>query len=349
MKNNMYFKRMVVVFALLLMLNLVSSTSWVVGYVNDAEDGTSPDGYRILLDGSSCSGGPRIDFIGPTGMSQTSHVYMVDKDMIVCGSTGNYLYVIDESDNRVSEIIYPSSLGGGYTMVDNLTLNTPPTIEQNYPLDNSVTPYLNVSFNCSFFDLDDLNGNISLLGNFSGTWEEVLVQNVSNISNHIFYKSLNEGTYSWSCMATDNIGAINISSNRTLTVKQDNSSFQLSIAGENIFNKSEDFFDIEKITETENIVTNYLETCQEDGEGYCLVPIELYSKMNKSVTLNNLSVSYNVSNYDWNISALDNNSQYNIRIQASDDIEVSSWYESGFFSIFSNAFALIKELFQKQL
>ncbi|RLE45167.1 hypothetical protein DRJ25_06045, partial [Candidatus Woesearchaeota archaeon] len=95
-----------------------------------------------------------------------------------------------------------------------------PFVSLNSPEDGFTTNSSSVTFNCSYSD-DSLVMNVSLYGNFSGTWQLVEVKNVNSQSGSVTFQvnDLSDGSYVWNCKAVDNSGKSSFASNnRSLTI-----------------------------------------------------------------------------------------------------------------------------------
>jgi len=91
------------------------------------------------------------------------------------------------------------------------------------PTDENTTIQGNISFVCNSSGNYTLK-NISLYGNWSGSWVLNETKNISGSTNStVFYKFLNNGIYSWNCLSNNIYGESNFSeSNYTLTLLNTN-------------------------------------------------------------------------------------------------------------------------------
>jgi hypothetical protein len=80
--------------------------------------------------------------------------------------------------------------------------------------------------------------------------------------------------------------------------------------------------------------------CTADSEGYCIIPLKIHSDHAGKISITNLSINYNISNYLWNITNLRNLSSYKLRIMATDGNYNSSWNETADFSINLNSYSV---------
>ncbi len=119
-------------FAILLMLPMCYAAHYIVGFVEDAKDGTSANDHTILLWNPSIGIVDNLtDIIGVNGNSHVNNIYMIDCELLTneCEIGNNLtLKVINNGDNYVSEEKNVTVTGAGYDLVDGLTLNSPPNV-----------------------------------------------------------------------------------------------------------------------------------------------------------------------------------------------------------------------------
>ena len=198
------------ILAMVFILPFCSAAHYIVGFVENAKDGTISDGHTIVLWNSA--GGTNdntSDVIGPTGNSNINNLYLIDCESLIGGcNIGDILTlrVINNGDNYISAEKNVTVGEFGYDLVDNITLNSPPTTNLISPADLTSVSNLQVNFNCSYSDLDNNLGEISLYGNWTGEWglNETKAANSSS-GFATFTKILPEGFYKYSCKATDNL------------------------------------------------------------------------------------------------------------------------------------------------
>jgi hypothetical protein len=202
--------------------HFVSSAHYITGYVNDALDGTDSENYTILMWNPAIGLSDNlIDSIGFFGSSGRESMYLLDCELLNNGcSVGDVLYleVIDNGDGYISHTQNVTVTGAGYDFVENITLNSPPEVFLNFPLQNEISNNFPEFFNCSFSDLDSLEGNLSLWGNWSGWSEKQRYEVSSGDSTHIFSEFLSEGIYNWTCVSEDDLGVQTFGENRTLRI-----------------------------------------------------------------------------------------------------------------------------------
>ncbi len=198
------------VFLGILILPLSSAAHYIVGYVQDAKDGTSANGHSVVLWNPLIGMQENLtDIIGQEGNSMTDNIYMIDCELLPNGcNIGTILNVkvFDNGDNYLSPYQNISVSGSGYDLVDNLSINSPPNVSLIFPIMNSAFSSPEIVFNCSAFDFDGNMKEISLYGNWTGQWElnETKTMNSSE-EFKTFAKTLPEGIYNYSCNATDEL------------------------------------------------------------------------------------------------------------------------------------------------
>lgn len=128
----------------LLLIQMCSAAHYIVGYVENAKDGTSPNGKSIMLWNPEIGTGENVsDIIGPSGNSRTSGIYMIDCELLEsgCNITNTLtLKVINNGNNYISEEKNVTVGGFGYDVVGNITLNSPPNITEVYVEDDLTFP-----------------------------------------------------------------------------------------------------------------------------------------------------------------------------------------------------------------
>lgn len=128
----------------LLLIQMCSAAHYIVGYVENAKDGTSPNGKSVILWNPEIGIEENVsDIIGPSGNSRTSGIYMIDCELLGsgCNITNTLtLKVINNGDNYISEEKNVTVGGFGYDVVGNITLNSPPNITEVYVEDDLTFP-----------------------------------------------------------------------------------------------------------------------------------------------------------------------------------------------------------------
>lgn len=132
------------IIVLIFFIRIISAAHYIVGYVENAKDGTSPNGHTIVLWNPEFGTEDNVsDIIGPSGNSRTNEIYMIDCELLKngCNVTNVLtLKVINNGDNYVSEEKNVISGGFGYTLVENITLNSPPNITRLEIEDDLIFP-----------------------------------------------------------------------------------------------------------------------------------------------------------------------------------------------------------------
>ena len=118
--------------AIFLILPFCSGAHYIVGYVENAKDGTNSNGHSIVLWNPAIGTSDNVsDIIGPTGNSRTNNIYMIDCELLISGcnvSNTLSLKVINNGDNYISNEKNVTISGFGYDIAENITLNSPPNI-----------------------------------------------------------------------------------------------------------------------------------------------------------------------------------------------------------------------------
>lgn len=118
--------------AILLVLPMCSAAHYIVGFVENAKDGTSANDHTIMLWNPSVGIQDNLtDIIGQNGNSHVNNIYMIDCEMLQeeCNINDNLsLKVIDNGDHYVSEEKNVTVSGAGYDVVGNISLNSPPNV-----------------------------------------------------------------------------------------------------------------------------------------------------------------------------------------------------------------------------
>ncbi len=110
------------------------------------------------------------------------------------------------NDNWTCQIIPNDGLADGTLAQNSTSITSPPTAPPNVTLNspsNGGTVYDGISFNCSATDDSGLK-NLTLYGNWSGSWQANQSVNITGTSNStVFNVPLPDGTYLWSCLVYD--------------------------------------------------------------------------------------------------------------------------------------------------
>ena len=138
-------KKIIALLAFLFLINLgfVSSAHYITGIVEDAKDGESANGKTIVLWNDIVGIASNLtDTIGQDGNSGTDNIYMIDCEMLSPScDVGDVLSlrVINSGDDYISGIRNVTVSGAGYTLADNITLNSIPQFF-SVEIDDEFTP-----------------------------------------------------------------------------------------------------------------------------------------------------------------------------------------------------------------
>ena len=139
--KNIFFT--ILLLATLLIIPQASAAHWIVGYIEDALDATSPNGRTVsILKTSDLN--EVFGIVGPLGMSGTDNVYMVDCELMaipcIVGDVLNITLVDDGTFHNTEETIQVTVSGAGFDMADNMTMTTPFMITSLEVDDNFSSP-----------------------------------------------------------------------------------------------------------------------------------------------------------------------------------------------------------------
>lgn len=126
-----------------------------------------------------------------------------------------------------------ASFASNRTVILNWTgADAAPNVTLNSPSNLDILTYVNVTFNCSATDNGGLV-NVTLYGNFSGTWLANETQNLTGTSNSTtFQLNLTDNTtYTWNCYVFDTNQGVFASSNFSFSV---NTSYAPTCQGSNV-------------------------------------------------------------------------------------------------------------------
>ena len=109
----------------LLIIPEVSAAHWIVGYIEDALDATSPNGRTISILKTSDSN-EIFTIVGPLGISGTSNVYMADCELMstpcIVGDILNITLVDDFTNHNSVETIQVTVTSAGFDMAANMSM-----------------------------------------------------------------------------------------------------------------------------------------------------------------------------------------------------------------------------------
>jgi len=195
----------------------ISAAHYIVGIVQDSRDGQAfANNHEVILWNPLESINDNLtDIIGPFGNSGVDNFYMIDCELLNKGcniSSILSLSVLNNGDGYISYTKNITITGAGFDIVENLTLNSPPRAYLSYPLNNQNLSTSLINFNCSIEDLDSNLDNVTLYGNWSGTWSANETKFVSGDEKYvIFTKYLEQGFYEYGCIGVDNLSTSNLS------------------------------------------------------------------------------------------------------------------------------------------
>ena len=141
-------------------------------------------------------------------------------------NTSNQIYQITANRNTVvGWRFYANDTSNLWNATDIQTFTVgdrAPNSTLNSPADGNVSTTTSITFNCSAADDYNLT-NVTLYGNFSGTWQSNGTNTVTGTSNTTtFARTLAQGYYVWNCLARDDVNqAAFAAANRTLVISVD--------------------------------------------------------------------------------------------------------------------------------
>ncbi len=197
------------VFFLFIIQN-ISAAHYILGNVENALDSTSAENHTIFLWNPENGEEDNItDIIGVFGNSGQDNNYSLDCELLntpcIEGEVLT-LKVINNGDNYISDEVNVTVSSIEYSLVQKIQLNSPPNVSLIFPIKNSKLNYEEIEFNCTFEDLDNNLKEISLYGNWSGTWNLNETKEISSGEKFkTFTKKLLQGFYSYACKITDTL------------------------------------------------------------------------------------------------------------------------------------------------
>ncbi|HDK42630.1 MAG TPA: hypothetical protein ENG87_04570, partial [Candidatus Pacearchaeota archaeon] len=203
------------VFLIVLVMPFISAVHYMIGTVNDSLDGTSANGYQILLwNPANGIDDNMTDIIGPTGNSGVNNNYSIDCELLNTPCSVNdeiKVRVLNNGSNYITETVNRSVTVASSDIMPNLTLNSPPNITLDTPINYANFSSSSIDFNCTANDLDGNLANVTLYGNWSGGWHANETKSASGTTDTInFAKCLLEGIYKWACLVKDSLFISNV-------------------------------------------------------------------------------------------------------------------------------------------
>lgn len=207
-------KRFFLVFVLIFFVQIASAAHYITGYVNNALDGEIANGKVVTLWKYSNGQTDNVtDFVGPTGKSGYSNVFLIDCEMLSSPcQNGDIVSVKIFGTDYISNTVNVTVSVFGYDVADNLSINSPPVPGLIHPL-NGDNVSADIDFNCSYFDYDDDISQVSFWGNWGGPWIEISSSSLGPISGYATINQiLSQGNYIWNCLVEDSFGISKFSS-----------------------------------------------------------------------------------------------------------------------------------------
>lgn len=134
-----------------------------------------------------------------------------------CNTTWQVNVTGDLDDTYTFFVIYEAGYKKNVTSNVNLTITNEIIISLNEPENNLVTSSHTLIFNCTA-NVTNL-ANITLYGNFNGTWMANSTKNMTGSMNSTYWNiSLADNDYTWSCRACNSIACYFPTANSSLTV-----------------------------------------------------------------------------------------------------------------------------------
>ncbi len=241
MKRISNFKILTFLFIIVIISNFCSAAHYIVGYVENAKDGTEANGHTVMLWNPEVGMNENLtDIIGPIGNSGTNNMYMLDCELLPSGCNITNILSVNVINNGDDYISYEKNItvgGYGYDIVENITLNSPPLTNLIFPQENENLSTSYIEFNCSLEDSDENYKEISLYGNWTGEWELNETKEISAGEKFkIFIKTLSQGFYKYACKITDDLFISTFSiQNNSFTVDFTNPLIESIIVNESSF------------------------------------------------------------------------------------------------------------------
>jgi hypothetical protein len=178
--KNIFF--VILLLTVLLVMPQISAAHWIVGYIEDALDTTSPNGRTVSILKTSDSN-EIFGIVGPFGMSGTSNIYMVDCELMstpcIVGDVLNITLVDDFTFHVSQDTIQVTVSGAGFDMAANMSMTSPFIITGTLVDDAFSSPANEI----------DLTPNSTTTVNCTGVIETFSdIDSISNI-NSTFYAS----------------------------------------------------------------------------------------------------------------------------------------------------------------
>jgi hypothetical protein len=309
---------------LFLVLPFCSAAHYIVGIVEDAKDGTLANGHTIVLWNITRGIEENLtDVVGPSGNSGINNSYKIDCELLSTPCLEGdilTLKVINNGDNYISGEKNVTVTSAGEDVVENITLNSPPSTTLNFPPNYANLSNSQVDFNCSVFDWDDNLKEVSLYGNWTGEWVLNETKEIGIGEKFvIFTKNILQGFYNYNCKVVDFLSISSFSpQNNSFTVDLTPPTIE-SVLG-NISYSCGDTNKIkinctayDEILEIDEVIIQSISPSETINYSSSLLEGDVYSA---EILLNGLGV--------WNFNCIANDSAGNINNLTSESIVVYS-------------------------
>lgn len=172
------------------------------------------------------------------------------------------------------------------------------SVSLDSPSNSFITSNSSIQFNCSASDATMLS-NITLYGNWTGTWQANQTINISGISNSSnFTKTIPEGTHSWNCLSCNNVSNCVFASNN-YTITTDTTTPIVTL----VFPSNNSLKTVDSLNFTYNVSdTNSISNCS-------FILNNGNNQTNSSITKNTNQTFIKTladGNYNWSVQCKDN-------------------------------------------
>jgi len=208
-------------------ITFAEGNNTLIAYANDSAGNENSTNVTFTIDTTIAN----ISVISPTNITYLTHLIWINatateniSNWIINYNGTNASLTINTTRNIESGSfnlkLYANDTAGNIGL-NNSTWFTvaAPTTTLNLPANNSNSTSSSVTFNCSVNDSAELM-NVTLYGNFTGTWVANESKNLTGNSNSTaFTKTLSDKKYVWNCLAYNNESGYDWGdANYTLTV-----------------------------------------------------------------------------------------------------------------------------------
>ncbi|PIU76106.1 hypothetical protein COS75_00705, partial [Candidatus Pacearchaeota archaeon CG06_land_8_20_14_3_00_35_12] len=193
-------------------ITFAEGNNTLIAYANDSAGNENSTNVTFTIDTTIAN----ISVISPTNITYLTHLIWINatateniSNWIINYNGTNASLTINTTRNIESGSfnlkLYANDTAGNIGL-NNSTWFTvaAPTTTLNLPANNSNSTSSSVTFNCSVNDSAELM-NVTLYGNFTGTWVANESKNLTGNSNSTtFTKTLSDKKYVWNCLAYNN-------------------------------------------------------------------------------------------------------------------------------------------------